>query len=292
MFMSTLNRDDIMTRKENGFSMMEMIIVIGIIAILATLITPLAVNYISQKRYEVCNEELKIIKQAIIGDPTLIEGGTRSSFGFVGDLGRLPQVLEHLTTQNLLPTYANLPLWQKVSDVWFGWRGPYISELKDPWGALYEYSVANVTWPDGSITGWPNGGLDNPNFEGLAPIVATIWSHGQDGINGNADDVSITIRADEAFSMISGNTVDECGANAAFSDIRVSYPALTSMIDSEPPREDTTIAQPHFNIETAIPIGIRYITVVTPFQEKLIYINNGPLTIVNLRAPGNCPSNE
>ena len=80
--------------------MIELVIVIAVIAILAGLITPLAVNQIEQARYDAAKEELKIIKTAIVGDPSLIEGGTRSSFGFVGDLGNLPATLDFLTAQS------------------------------------------------------------------------------------------------------------------------------------------------------------------------------------------------
>lgn len=275
--MSTLNRGNIMSQKENGFSMMEMIIVIGIIAILATLITPLAVNYISQKRYEVCNEELKIIKQAIIGDPTLIEGGTRSSFGFVGDLGRLPAILNDLKTQGAIPS------WTTVSNVQFGWRGPYISELKDPWGNDYNY----YNLIDNPLSPWPSQ---------QGTEIVMIESFGQDGIDNppippaDDDDVSIIIRYDEVFSRISGNTLDVCGAGEAFSGIQVNYPNLTTVISTA--ALSTLADTPYYNIPTFIPIGIRYITyqpVGYPNPiNKLIYINNGPITIINLRTPGIC----
>ena len=250
-----------MANKKNGFSMMEMIIVIGIIAILASLITPLAVNYISQKRYDVCNDELKIIKQAIIGDPTLVEGGTRSSFGFVGDLGQLPAILDDLITQGAMPS------WNPASNVYFGWRGPYISDLNDPWGKAYIYTIHSPP---------------------IDTIIVTIFSQGQDGISGNTDDVSITIREDEAFSMISGNSLDTCGAGAAFTNIQVFYPAVTAIVGTPVNTVNTVLTAPHYNIQTAIPIGIRYISVGNPAMNKLIYINNGPLTIVNLRTPGAC----
>jgi len=255
-----------MTDKRKGFSMLEMIIVIAIIAILASLITPLAVNYITQKRYDVCNDELKILKQAIIGDATLIEGGIRSSFGFVGDLGQLPLSLTDLISR------GSMPLWQQSSYVWFGWRGPYVSDIKDPWGKNYYYT-----------NNWQG---NTPVFQSLNPVIATIWSAGQDGVSGNSDDVSISIRLEDGFSMISGNTLDQCGAAAAFTGIRFYYPAINSIISTVP--VNTLLNSPHYNVQTAIPIGVRYMSVGTPAMNKLVYINNGPLIIENLRTPGAC----
>ncbi len=249
--------------RRNGFSMLELIIVIGIISILATLITPLAVNYITQQRYNACNEELQVLKKAIVGDASLVEGGTRSSFGFVGDLGSFPRNLSELIANPGPPdTY---PTYQLQGNVWAGWRGPYVSEIKDPWGNDYQL-----------YTNWV--GKQGTQY-------AKIESGGSDPAS-TSDDVSIIIRYDEIFSMVSGNTLDPCGAGAAFDDIEIFYPQGGTVISSGP--VDTNTTTPHFNIQLAIPIGVRYIQVGAPQNNKMIYINNGPLTVVNLKSPGVC----
>ena len=55
-------------KKNAGFTIGEMVIVIAIIAVLAALITPLAVNQITQARYKTCREELSLLKKTIVGD--------------------------------------------------------------------------------------------------------------------------------------------------------------------------------------------------------------------------------
>jgi prepilin-type N-terminal cleavage/methylation domain-containing protein len=108
-----------------GFTMLEVVIVIAVIAILAGLIAPLAVNTIKQSRVNACWEEIQIIKKVIVGDPTLVEGGSRSSFGFVGDLGVMPATLDELINRDpIRPTYQPY----LTSNMYFGWRGPYISK--------------------------------------------------------------------------------------------------------------------------------------------------------------------
>jgi len=153
-----------------GFTMGEMVIVIAIIAILAALIAPLAVNIISQKRVDACRQELKNIKIAIAGDPSLIEGGTRSSFGFVGDLGTLPVSLDELLRRFQTPgdTVTRLAYPQDPGFGWYwGWRGPYITDvavstgvISDPWGNGYNYVL-------------------NP----VSNIAARIWSNGNNMTN-------------------------------------------------------------------------------------------------------------
>lgn len=252
-------------KKTNGFTIGEMVIVIAIIAVLAALITPLAVNQISQARYNACKDELILIKKSLVGDPALVENGIRSSFGFVGDLGGLPITLDELVNQNTLPPF------QQTGLIWWGWNGPYINEYLDPWRRPYNYTT----------TGLPGA------------IIGRIWSNGKNGTNdsgtGNpigGDDNYIDIYRYEAFSMICGNTFDECGAGFDYSNITVSYPHRTSITSTLPISSVST--NPIFSINQLIPIGIRVISIQTPIQVKYIYINNGPLTVVDLKKPGPC----
>ncbi|MCP4219055.1 MAG: prepilin-type N-terminal cleavage/methylation domain-containing protein [bacterium] len=266
-----------------GFTLIEMIITVAIIAILAGMITPLAVNYITTKQYDACREELEIIKKAIVGDASLVDGGIRSSFGFVGDLGIFPANLQDLVTNA-----GAYPAWPQADALvnWnWGWRGPYLSEIRDPWGNTYNYILPTT----------------NPL------IWAVIWSTGPAG----ADNIFINIRTDEAFSRVMGNVQDPCGsaapcaAPAGASTVTIYYPdgqaalpaPLTITLNAGIPiyDSDNLVANP---TGILIPIGIRTInaaipyyvgTVVTPgVVDKLIYINNGPLASVNLTVVGPC----
>ena len=269
-------------RRDAGFTMGEMVIVIAIIAILAALLAPLAVNRITQARYDSCRDELKLIKQAAIGDPSLIEGGSRASFGFVGDLGSLPANLDELVNRDLVrPVYQQ---WGTTA-MFYGWRGPYISEVIDPWGRAYNYLLVNPSGDD--------------------KRVALIWSSGADGLTMadprtadpiNDDNVLVSISQDEAFSMISGNTLDECDAASNFTNIFITYPNGNAIVTTT--AQVTDITDPVFEIlagDTAsnlgIPLGVRLITFTTAGAAtvtKLIHVSNGPMVTNNLKAPGAC----
>jgi prepilin-type N-terminal cleavage/methylation domain-containing protein len=269
-------------RKSSGFTMGEMVIVIAIIAILAALITPLAVNIIEQKRVDACIEELNNIKKAFVGDASLVQGGTRSSFGFVGDLGILPANLGELVTNS-----QARPVYQQygATGMFYGWRGPYVNEFRDPWGNDYNYLTRAVTNTDKRI--------------------ALIWSSGQDGQTDadplsadtrNTDNILISINQDEAFSMVSGNTLDQCDACSPFTNISISYPNGTGVVSTA--NKTTTAANPVYVIlgtDTStglgIPIGIRAITFATATPtvvNKLIQVNNGPMVTMNIKDPGPC----
>lgn len=265
-----------------GFTMGEMVIVIAIIAILAALLAPLAVNRITQARYDACREELDLIKEAIVGDPALIEGGARASFGFIGDLGSLPANLGELVTRDpARPVYQQFG----TTAMFYGWRGPYISETLDPWGRQYNYS------------------LPVPSNEDKR--IALIWSSGADGLTlanpltadpVNDDNVLISISQDDAFAMISGNTLDECDAPSNFSNIFISYPNGNAVVTTTP--QVTDIADPVYEVLTGdtasnlgIPAGIRLITFTTAGAATittLIHVSNGPMVTKNLKAPGAC----
>lgn len=287
--MKTINT---MSVKSNGFTMLEVVIVIAVIAILAGLIAPLAVNTIKQSRVNACWEELQVIKKAIVGEPAWVETGSRSSFGFVGDVGTIPGDLQELITRAATrPTYHQ----DTSTGMFFGWRGPYISDRLDPWGRNYNYLVRNATDTDKTIV--------------------YIWSSGSDGqtaadptstVAMNTDNIRISINQDEAFSMICGNTLDRCGAGSTCSNIIVNAPtgALNpNDIFTTTPALTTTTTNPIYTTGYSLfpfttpatrlyPIGIRRISFTTGGINYafLITINNGPITTVHFREPGTCPN--
>jgi len=119
--------------RSSGFSLIEVIVVIAVISILASMAVPYAVQVIDQSRTDATRKEMEAIQKAILGDPAL---GTA---GFVGDMGRLPTNLGQLNTT--LPGQSTGTLGVKM-----GWWGPYINTgfdaqgyLNDAWGTPYRY---------------------------------------------------------------------------------------------------------------------------------------------------------
>jgi general secretion pathway protein G len=102
-------------RQSSGFTLVEMLVVLAIIALLATLVAPQVVRYLTKAKSDTASAQLKNLEGAI-------------ELYFL-DLGHYPpnDELEHL-----LSAKSDSP----------SWNGPYIKNpegLLDPWGRAYTY---------------------------------------------------------------------------------------------------------------------------------------------------------
>lgn len=167
-----------------GFTLLEVIVVIAVLAILATALTPVIVQRIVDARIDATRAEEQSLYEGMVGRPD-----PPGYFGFVGDVGRLPQSFSELVQSAGLPLYTTAT----QGSVGIGWRGPYVNVgdssndyLTDAFGRAY--------------TGASSG---------------QVRSAGPDGIAGTADDlvyppnVPVTTgRVMVTVKTISGNKTD------------------------------------------------------------------------------------
>ena len=110
--------------RTQGFTLIEVIIVIAILAIVAGAMAPLAARMIDSTRMDTTQKRQQLIFHAIMGDPAA------PGAGFLSDIGRVPgPSLVELATSASLPLYTLDPC-----GVGAGWRGPYILEGVDSSG--------------------------------------------------------------------------------------------------------------------------------------------------------------
>jgi len=120
---------------ECGYTLVELVLVLVIVGILATVALRSLSTVNTVTKYEQTRQELDRLAWAIAGNPALVSGGIRSDYGYVGDIGALPAGLSALAVNPGLGT----------------WRGPYISDelawsgssddfRYDAWGSAYQYS--------------------------------------------------------------------------------------------------------------------------------------------------------
>ncbi|MEK7774567.1 MAG: prepilin-type N-terminal cleavage/methylation domain-containing protein [Candidatus Zixiibacteriota bacterium] len=111
-----------------GFTLVELVIVIVILGIIATVATRKMTSTIESSRYDATLREMEQLARAIRGNPETWAEGARADFGYVGNVGAFPSNLDALVTNPGMAT----------------WAGPYI-ELgsasddfkKDGWGTAY-----------------------------------------------------------------------------------------------------------------------------------------------------------
>ena len=115
-----------------GFTLIELVIVIILVGILATIATRKMSVSIETAQYEQTKKELDQLAYAIVGNPEVYVNGARADFGYVGDVGALPPNLDALV-QNP-GGYAT-------------WDGPYMATgfesdgfKKDAWDVNYVYT--------------------------------------------------------------------------------------------------------------------------------------------------------
>jgi general secretion pathway protein G len=123
----------------HGFTLIEVVIVVIIAGILATIAIRSVFTISETGRIEETKHELDDLAYAIAGNPTLENNGVRSDFGYVGDVGAMPPNLDALVSNP--GGYST-------------WNGPYIKRRfeqitadykQDAWGAAYSYSGVNIT---------------------------------------------------------------------------------------------------------------------------------------------------
>jgi len=112
-------RNDGTKRKhERGLTLLEMLVVLGIIAVVAALAAPRVLQYLGDARHETARVQLENINAAL------------DLYRF--DLGRYPTQQEGLTA--LIEDPGTDPRW----------RGPYLNKregINDPWGERYQYRI-------------------------------------------------------------------------------------------------------------------------------------------------------
>jgi len=217
---------------QRGLTLLELLVVLTILVVLSTVAITSTSGLADQARYEATQRMLGNIREAIIGNPNLMDtDGTALRTGFVADMGRLPRAFsetasggtvftlgELLQNTTSMQPYATLPAEATNISVptgftaadeedpevvlGTGWRGPYLQLepgnllVRDGWGVEF------VT-PSGIVAGYPNAHLNTLVGTPVAAAtdeVAQVISFGQDDASGGAvgsydSDVGTVIQA-------------------------------------------------------------------------------------------------
>lgn len=146
-----------------AFTMVEMLMAIGLVSILSAVATTQYIDYRNEARITMTNKKLLEFREALAGNPELVANGQYIKTGIIIDLKQVPSSLTDLISQG---SHSSYDLYEKM-----GWRGPYLNS-------------AAVNW---NLDAWGNAIIYNASSR-------FIQSCGVDGICGDAnaaDDITV-----------------------------------------------------------------------------------------------------
>lgn len=123
--------------RNRGFTLMEILLVVIIIGLLASLIFPNLMGRFERSKEEIAKAQVELLSSAVQA--------------FILDVGRCPKDLQELI-QSDDPK----------------WRGPYLSKReipKDPWDREYQYKCPGDHGPFDLYSLGPNGKLDEKSIK-------------------------------------------------------------------------------------------------------------------------------
>ncbi len=232
-------------KSQGGFTIMEVLMVVTIIGVLTVVSLGPIGDSIDQSRFDATVAEMKMIRDAILGDTSVTHRGQRTQFGFLGDIGAIPTAAQGIAA---LTTNPGLVAWTLDQTVRFGrgWNGPYLTS-----------SNAGANF---GLDGWGRAYIYNP-----AASPPNITSYGADGVAGgtglNTDivvNLPVSLQTANVYGFVSNNSDPYIGP----ADIEINYPDGTGALK-------TTLvsilaaAKGAFNF-AGIPFGKRSISVYIP----------------------------
>ena len=141
-----------MVRRDSGFTLLEMVIVVAIIALLAGILVPVTINQVEEAQLARALGDVKALCNSLVIYKT--------------DSGVWPTTKKMLYSDGALAT-SEAANWEAAGDsehierclrdnlpATVGWNGPYMSGFAaDPWGNRYVVEINGVT-ATGSPYGW------------------------------------------------------------------------------------------------------------------------------------------
>jgi len=235
----------------SGFSLIEVVLVVLIMSILASVAAQKYTGVMEQTRMDTTREEMTQIGEAIVGNPALTSGGVRSDFGYVGDVGALPTDLDALV--NNPGGFAT-------------WNGPYVRSdfeqhandfKQDSWGANYEY--------DGGVRLTSNG-----SGSAITKQFATS---------------SAVLTSNTVQGVLTDGLNNPPGARAPFVEISIRYPDGAGALTTS---SVFPASGGNFSFGSVIPVGNHEITASYEVDTVVRYVSvlPGSAAIVNFRLPG------
>jgi general secretion pathway protein G len=160
--------------KENGFTLIEVIIVAGIIAILAGILVPLILKEIDESRIAKANGDIRSVFASMLvfkkdtAQWPVMDGTCDPNVTLLTGDGNLPGGLAAMGYDTSVSSSYNDHLPRDANGCYSNWKGSYIARVTaDPWGNSYVtnvdgFGIANR--PVWILSVGENGQLETPSF--------------------------------------------------------------------------------------------------------------------------------
>ena len=254
--------------KSRGFTLIELIMVIVLLGIVAATGVMVIGGIIRQQQFDATVKEMNELKMSNLGNPDLVQSGTRTSFAFVGDIGGLPagNSIQPLVIQGGLPTWATTAAYHAATypaepampdlGTGAGWKGPYIDNKRDDSGTYLA-----------TLDGWGNAYV-------TTTLTATgqVTSFGPNGASGGGDDITIpeTSVASQLTGGVTGTVRGNQGNPVEGATVRIYYPNGSG---NHTTSQTTTAADGTYSFPT-IPIGRRTIRIISGTSPNWVIMND------------------
>ena len=174
MLLSHSKEDNLIIKGKSGFTLIEVIVVAGIIAILAGILVPIIFKEIDESRITRAAADVRSISSAMIvfrkdtAQWPVMDGACNPNVTLLTGNGNLPANLVAMGFDTGLSNLYNDHISTDVTGCYNNWKGPYIARVSaDPWGYSYftnasSFSIANS--PVWILSVGPNGQLETPAF--------------------------------------------------------------------------------------------------------------------------------
>ncbi len=221
-----------------GFTLFEVVVALAVMAILAALLVPLALRALTASGEEAARTDMQRIYAAIVGDPE------QGSFGYLGDMGRLPSALTELVEQGSQPPFTTTG---NVGGVGTGWRGPYLTGpfatadlLRDPWGEAFAYAAGQIR------SGGPDrvlGTADDLVFPVQGPVQTTGTLLVTVVVNDIPQPSGLTVEVFSTVNGVQGAPVTRTTAADGHDPFRFTVPHGVSVVRATHTSGVTTVSR-------------------------------------------------
>lgn len=161
-------------RGEKGFTLVEVIVVAGIIAILASILVPMILKEIDEARASKAAADVRTIYASMIvfkkdtAQWPQMDAACAANVTLLRSTGNLPANLAALGYDTGVTSPYDDHFVTNANGCYNNWKGPYIATTgADPWGNTYVTNASAFSIPGSPawiISAGPNGQIETPAF--------------------------------------------------------------------------------------------------------------------------------